>query len=178
MTDNLRALWCDRTYSGRELTTRLNISGDMGYTTGIDALRLHGYDWHMGRIRSDRYLENVKRWSDFGIEDNVATPVRAYLDMIYHYIVNLNILPPVKLEEFTFTEEEEREIMEKLDSHLKKVLKKGEQKRLLKEWIEYNSGKIAYNWVEYGRRLEELAREVTSEWITIYKTTGKNPVFS
>ena len=133
---------------------------NMGYITGIDALRLHGYDWHLGKIRDDRYPENVRRWSDFGIEGSVATPVRAFLDILYHYIVNLNILPPVKLEEFTFTGEEEREIMEKLDSHLKKALKEGEQKRLLEEWKEYSSGKISYNWVEYGRRLKELEGKV------------------
>ena len=150
----------------------------MGYITGIDALRLHGYDWHLGKIRENRYPENVREWSEFGIDGNVASPIRAFLDILYHYIVNVSILPPVRLEEFTFTEEEEKAILEKAESCLKKVLKEEEKRRLLEEWEKYNKGEISYDWVKYGKRLKELEREATSRWVALYKATGKNPVFS
>ncbi len=140
----------------------------MGYITGVDALRYHGYDWHPAKVKEDRYPENVREWSDFGIEGNIASPIRAFLDILYHYIVNLNILPPVRLEEYVFTEEEEREVLEKANSLLRKVLKGGEQIRLLEEWFDYNAGRISYDKVKYGKRLRELKRKAVS---------GK-PVFS
>jgi len=116
----------------------------MGYITGIDALRYHGYDWHIAKIREDRYPENVRGWSDFGIEGNIASPIRAFLDILYHYIVNLGILPPVKTEEFTFTEEEEQDITEKANGLLREALTSKEQIRLFEEWPEHNVQKIAY----------------------------------
>lgn len=148
------------------------------YITGIDALRYHGYDWHLAKVREDRYPQNVKEWSDFGIEGNIASPVRAFLDILYHYIVNLSILPPVRLEEYTFTEKEEQEVIEKANSLLREALTDNEKLKLLEEWFDYNEGKISYDRIKYGKRLKELKRRAISERLAISGKAKRNPIFS
>lgn len=115
------------------------------YLTGIEALNYHGADWHSFAYDFNReYPEEVRNWAgDFGVvrekDREVANPVRAFLDYLFYEIRFKRKVPVNRVGYFNFTDEEEREIEEKVETLLKPALK-GEELELFKRWLRYNKG--------------------------------------
>jgi len=110
------------------------------YLTGIEALNFHHYDWHKsGMDYTYKYPEGVRKWSNLGIENNIANPIRAYLDYLYYNIKFLKRVPNMKIEMFLFDTDEKEEILAKIDTDLTPILT-AEEKEILKKFKEYLKG--------------------------------------
>ena len=58
-------------------------SKERHYLTSIPAFNYHHYDWHKCSVDYNRkYPDEVKTWCSWGIEDNIASPIRVYLDLL------------------------------------------------------------------------------------------------
>ncbi len=102
------------------------------YLTGIEALNHHHYDWHKGSVNYNRkYPSSVKKWCDWGIENNIANPIRAYLDYLYYNIKFERRVPNMRIDMFLFDDQEEQEILEKIETLLKPALTDDEELELL-----------------------------------------------
>jgi tRNA nucleotidyltransferase/poly(A) polymerase len=141
------------------------------YLTGMEALNYHGCDWHSFAYDFSRqYPKEVREWAgDWGVErkedKEIANPVRAYLDYLFHSIRFLKEVPSYRVSDLAFSDEEEKQIMEKVKELLEPVFK-GEEKELFEKWKRYNAGG------EY-----EPARRTLYEreaWKRRFKKTGSN----
>jgi transcriptional regulator with XRE-family HTH domain len=111
------------------------------YLTSIQALNYHHYDWHKGAVDYNRqYPSEVREWSDWGIDNFVANPIRAYLDYLYYNIKFQRRVPNMKIDMFLFDDKEVKEIEEKIQTLLKPVLEDGEEMDLLEQFIKYQKG--------------------------------------
>ncbi len=111
------------------------------YLTGIPALNHHYYDWHQGSVDYSRhYPDEVKTWCDWGIEDNIANPIRAYLDYLFYNIKFERRVPNMRIDMFLFDDQEEQEILEKIETLLKPALLDDEELKLLALYKDYLKG--------------------------------------
>ncbi len=111
------------------------------YLTGIPALNHHHYDWHKGSVDYSRqYPNEVKTWCDWGIEDNIANPIRAYLDYLFYNIKFERRVPNMRINMFLFDDQEEQEILEKIETLLKPALSDYEELELLVLYKDYLKG--------------------------------------
>jgi len=124
------------------------------YLTSIQALNYHHYDWHKGSVDYDRvYPKEVKEWNNWGIEGNIANPIRAYLDYLYYNIKFQKRVPNMKIDMFLFDESEAKEIKEKIESMLKPALKSKEELELLELYKRYlKGGKYDFRSKTYTQR--------------------------
>jgi hypothetical protein len=127
------------------------------YITGIEALNLHRYDWHTTYIDSNKiyYLNLLREWCSYGIKKSVANPIRAFLDIIFYSIHYKKRVPNHKIDYFLFNEDEEKEILNLIETILKPKLS-SEEKELLNKWIDYNNGD-SYEFVKNPRRIRREA---------------------
>jgi len=143
----------------------------LSYLTGMEALNYHGCDWHSFAYDFSRqYPKEVREWAgDWGVERKenreIANPVRAFLDYLFYDIRFRKIVPSYRLTDLAFSDEEEKEIMEKVKEFLEPVLTE-EEKKLLEKWKQYNAGG---NYEPAHRTLYE--REA---WKRRFKKTGSN----
>ena len=111
------------------------------YLTGIPALNHHHYDWHKCSVDFSRqFPDEVKSWCDWGIEDNIANPIRAYLDYLFYNIKFERRVPNMRINMFLFDDQEEREILEKIETLLKPALSDDEELELLELFKDYLKG--------------------------------------
>ena len=124
------------------------------YITNIQALNYHNYDWHKLSVNNNRqYPEEVKTWCDWGIENNIANPIRAYLDYLYYNIKFKKRVPNMKIDMFLFDSKEEREIEEKIETLLKPALTTKEELELLTLFKKYlRGGKYDFRSKSYTER--------------------------
>ena len=119
----------------------MGFSVHKNYLTGIQALNYHHYDWHKESVdRNRQYPDAVRIWSDWGIENNIANPIRAYLDYLYYNIAFQKRVPNMKIDMFLFDDEEEKEIEDKIETLLKPVLTDKEERELLRLFKDYSRG--------------------------------------
>jgi hypothetical protein len=113
------------------------------YITGIQALNYHGYDWHRSYFDFNKSVykndKELMEWCDYGIENNIANPYRAFLDYLYHNIHFKKRVPNHRIEMFLFTDEEEKELLRLIDKYLLPILDK-EEMELFELWKKYNNG--------------------------------------
>jgi len=130
------------------------------YLTGIPALNHHHYDWHKGRVDySRRFPDKVKTWCDWGIENNIANPIRAYLDYLFYNIKFERRVPNMRIDMFLFDDQEEQEILEKIDTLLKPALSDDEELELLALYKDYlKGGKYDFMSKSYIERKSYLRR--------------------
>jgi len=111
------------------------------YLTGIPALNYHHYDWHKGSVdNSQQFPDEVKSWCDWGIEDNIANPIRAYLDYLFYNIKFERRVPNMRIDMFLFDYNEAKEIEEKIKTLLKPALTDDEELELLALYKDYLIG--------------------------------------
>ncbi len=117
----------------------------MKYLTDLEALNYHGYDWHSFAFREEKtYPKEVREWAgDYGIERKgemeIASPVRAFLDHLFYTIRFLKLVPTYRVEDLLFSEDKEREILQKVEELLEPILAE-EERELLYRWKRFNSG--------------------------------------
>ena len=115
------------------------------YLTGMEALNYHGADWHSFAYDFNcKYPEEVRKWAgNYGIVEKdgkeIANPVRAFLDYLFYTIRFKGIVPTRRVSDLNFSDDEEREIEEKVEKLLKPALK-GEELEILERWERYNRG--------------------------------------
>ena len=114
------------------------------YITGIQALNYHHYDWHNSYFDFNKSVyknaKELKKWlGSFGIENNIANPYRAFLDLLYNDIHFSKRVPNHKIDFFLFDENEEKELLSLIDKYLKPNLN-NEELEILEKWKNYNSG--------------------------------------
>ena len=124
------------------------------YITGIVALNYHHYDWHKCSVdMSRRYPDKVRSWCDWGIENNIANPIRAYLDYLYYNIKFERRVPNMRIDMFLFDDQEEQEILEKIETLLKPALTDDEEIELLALYKDYlQGGKYDFRSKSYAER--------------------------
>jgi len=111
------------------------------YLTGIPALNLHHYDWHKCSANYSRqFPDEVKNWCNWGIEDNIANPIRAYLDYLFFNIKFERRVPNMRIDMFLFNDDEAKEIEEKIETMLKPALSNNEELELLELFKNYLHG--------------------------------------
>lgn len=126
----------------------------LNYLTGIESLNHHHYDWHKGSVDySRRYPDEVKTWCDWGIKDNIANPIRAYLDYLFYNIEFERRVPNMRIDMFLFDDQEEQEILEKIETLLKPALTEDEELELLALYKDYlKGGKYDFRSKSYTKR--------------------------
>jgi len=117
----------------------------MKYLTDLEALNYHGYDWHSFAFEKERkYPREVREWAgDYGIEKRgereIASPIRAFLDHLFYTIRFMKLVPTYRIEDLLFSDEEEKEILQKVEELLEPVLN-DEERELLHRWKRFNAG--------------------------------------
>ena len=134
---------------------------DYMYFTGIASINHYGCDWHRTTVDYNCvFPKEVRNWTDYGIYGNKANPIRAYLDYLYYNIKFLGRVPNMKIDMFGFSEQQEREIKEKIESLLKPAL--SEELELFKLYKQYlNGGKYDFrskSYIERKTRREALKK--------------------
>ncbi len=124
------------------------------YLTGSPALNHHRYDWHKcSADYSRQFPDEVKSWCDWGIENNIANPIRAYLDYLFYNIKFERRVPNMCIDMFLFNDNEEKEIKEKIETMLKPALTDDEELELLALYKNYlNGGKYDFRSKTYAKR--------------------------
>jgi len=124
------------------------------YLTGIPALNHHHYDWHKCSVDySRRFPDEVKTWCDWGIKDNIANPIRAYLDYLFYNIKFERRVPNMRINMFLFDDHEEQEILEKIETLLKPALTDDEELEILALYKDYlKGGKYDFRSKSYTER--------------------------
>ena len=124
------------------------------YLTAIQALNYHHYDWHKGSVNYDRrYPGELKEWSSWVIGDNIANPIRAYLDYLYYNIKFQKRVPNMKIDMFLFDDSEAKEIEEKIETMLKPTLTAKEELEILSLYRKYlKGGKYDFRSKTYTQR--------------------------
>ncbi len=118
----------------------MEVAMDKNYLTAIQALNHHHYDWHKTSVdRTRRYPTGVRSWTDWGIEENIANPIRAYLDYLYYNIRFQERVPNMTIEMFLFDEKEKHEIETKIETLLRPVLT-DKERELLGMFEKYSKG--------------------------------------
>jgi len=129
------------------------------YLTSIEALNYHKYDWHSSSIDySYKYPKEIKEWSNYGIDNNIANPIRAYLDYLYYNIKFLKRVPNMKINMFLFSEDEEKKILYLINTLLKRKLnsKELELLNLYKNYLK--GGKYDFRSELYSKRKAQRER--------------------
>ena len=149
------------------------------YITGIQALNYHHYDWHSSYFHFKQSIyensDELKKWlGDFGINNNIANPYRAFLDYLYNSIHFLKIVPNYRINMFLFDENESKKLLQMIENYLRPKLNK-EELILLEKWKIYNNGgKYEFNnsraiqrkirrkqnksLAEYGKNIKKISR--------------------
>jgi len=124
------------------------------YLTGIPALNHHYYDWHKCSMDYSRqFPDEVKSWCGWGIENNIANPIRAYLDYLFYNIKFERRVPNMRIDMFLFNDNEEKEIEEKIETMLKPALIDDEELELLELFKGYlYGGKYDFRSKTYAKR--------------------------
>jgi len=115
------------------------------YITGIQALNYHRYDWHGSCFDYTKSVygnvKELKEWlGDFGVQDGIASPYRAFLDYLYHNIHFLKRVPNHRIDMFLFDDKEKIKLLDYIEKYLKPKLN-GKELILLDKWRDYNDGK-------------------------------------
>ena len=114
------------------------------YITGIQALNYHFYDWHTSYFNFDEAIyenaDELREWlGEFGIENDIANPYRAFLDYLYNYIHFTKAVPNYRIEMLLFDDKETQILLDMIDKYLKPKLNE-EELKLLEKWKIYNNG--------------------------------------
>ncbi len=100
----------------------------------------------------------MREWlGDFGVQDGIANPYRAFLDYLYHNIHFLKRVPNHRIDMFLFDDKEKRELLDYIEEHLTPKLNR-EELILLNKWKDYNDGK-KYDFTSKKSAERKIRRE-------------------
>ena len=148
---------------------QISMPKEKHYLTGIPALNLHHYDWHKGSVDyNHKYPSLVKTWCDWGIENNIANPIRAYLDYLFYNIKFERRVPNMRIDMFLFNDQEEQEILEKIETLLKPALSDDEELELMVLYKDYlKGGKYDFRSKSYAKRKAKREKLKSSNFFPV-----------